>query len=437
MTNSTSETTLVPSKPFKDRILERTVGACTLYMLPVDVEHVISFRGAFMSNPVFSNGDDLRQGIVVSLLDKGSKKRNRFELADVLENRGAQVNFYNGGIGVGFSGRCLRKDLGDVMGVMAEQVKEPLLDQDEFQKARLQVAASIQRSLERTSAQAYSALCRHIYTPSHPNYSIESEEELRLLSEITLDSLHQYHEEHFGARDLVLVVVGDFDPDEVTRYVEAYVGSWKSHTSEPVYDISSPLTKPEESRLFMTEKSSIDVRMGHGVEIRMNDQDYIPLYLGNYILGGNFSSRLMDVIRDEMGLTYGIRSSLIGISRYYEGHWQISVTLSQDKLDKGIEATKQLVADYIETGATEDELEEKKTTIVGTFNVELATTRGLASNILRGVQNGFGTGYIDEFPRRINEVTLKEVNESFSKHVDVERSHLSMAGTIPTTTAVR
>lgn len=431
MTDKTSLDSLTDTRSFQSRIIETAVGPCTLYMLPVEVENVVSWRGAFMSNPVFPNGDDLRQGLVVSMLDKGTKKRDRFQIADVLENRGAQLSYQNGGVGVGFSGRCLKADVGEVMGIMAEQLFEPAFDEQEFQKAGMRVAASIQRSMERTGTLAYSALCRNIYTPAHPNFTHPPEEELKILSGITLDSLKSYHDAHFGANQLVLVVVGDIDPDEITKVVQSTLGGWKAHTAPAVYDVDANFASPVVEKVPMEDKSSIDVRLGHAIELRMNHEGYVPLYLGNFMLGGNFSSRLMDIVRDQKGLTYGIRSSLIGISKYYEGHWQVGVTLSADKLDEGIEATKEVIKDYVNEGASQAELDQKKTTIIGTFKVELATTGGLAGNILRGVQNGFGTSYLDDFPRRVAEVTLKEVNNSVSQHLQLDKAHLSMAGTIP------
>lgn len=431
MTDKTSLDIRPDTRSFQSKIIETAVGPCSLYMLPVEVENVVSWRGAFMSNPVFPNGDDLRQGLVVSMLDKGTKKRDRFQIADVLENRGAQLNYHNGGVGVGFSGRCLKRDVREVMGIMAEQLFEPAFDEQEFQKAGMRVAASIQRSMERTGTLAYSALCRNIYTPAHPNFTHTPEEELKLLSAISLDSLKSYHKNHFGANELVLVVVGDIDPEEIAKVVESTMGSWDRHSSLAQYDVAASFSDPVIEKVQMDDKSSLDVRLGHAIELRMNHDGYVPLYLGNFVLGGNFSSRLMDIVRDQKGLTYGIRSSLVGISKYYEGHWQVSVTLSTDKLDEGIEATKEVIQDYIDKGASEAELNQKKTTIVGTFKVELATTGGLASNILRGVQNGFGTAYLDEFPTRVTEATLQEVNNSVRQHLHLDKAHLAMAGTLP------
>lgn len=431
MPEQPAETRLVDPAHFESRIIETKVGSCSLYMLPVAVDNVVSWRGSFKSNPVFTERQDLLQNLVVSLLDKGTKRRDRFVIANVLENRGAQLSFLNGAIGVGFSGRCLKKDLTEVMAVMAEQLKEPSMEEDEFQKARMRVVASIRRSLERTGAQAYMALCRQIYGAAHPNYTLKPEEELEKLAQVTLDSLHQYHAEHFGANDLAMVVVGDIDPDEITRTVAEQLGAWAPHDSPPAYEVSTREQPPDEMVITMPDKSSIDVRIGHGLEVRMNDDEYVPLYLGNFILGGNFSSRLMDIIRDEMGLTYGIKSNLMGISRHYEGHWQVSVTLSPDKLEQGVQATKKLIEEYIDQGATQKELDEKKTTIIGSFNVELATTSGLARKILRGVKNGFGVGYLDEFPARIERTTLDEVNDELARHLDLDRVHTAIAGVSP------
>ena len=431
MTEGNAVDSLVDTLTFKQRIIETQIGACSLYMLPVAVDNVVSWRGAFMSNPVFPDGDDLRQGLVVSMLDKGTKKRNRFQIADILENKGAQINYHNGGIGVGFSGRCLKRDVDEVMGVMAEQLLEPAFDEQEFQKAGMRVAASIQRSMERTGAQAYSALCRNIYTQAHPNFTHMPEEELKILSGITLDSLVAYHNQHFGANQFALVVVGDIDPDKIAKIVGSTLGTWKAHSAPELYDVSANFADPVIEKVPMDDKSSIDVRLGHAIELRLNQEGYVPLYLGNFMLGGNFSSRLMDIVRDQKGLTYGIRSNLAGISRFYEGHWQVSVTLSTDKLDEGIKATQEVIQEYVDKGATEEELMQKKTTIIGTFKVELATTGGLASNILRGVQNGFGTDYLDDFPIRVKQSTLSEVNESIRKHIKLDRAHMAMAGTLP------
>jgi predicted Zn-dependent peptidase len=171
--------------------------------------------------------------------------------------------------------------------------------------------------------------------------------------------------------------------------------------------------------------------MGHPISVRRDDDEYLPLYVANYILGGNFSARLMATIRDEMGLTYGINSSLSGISTRYDGHWQVGVTLSQENLERGVEATRAEVQRFVDDGVTGDELAAKKTTITGSYTVGLATTKRLARSILTNAERGFDVDYLDRFPQLIEALTLAEINETVQRHFDPSRFHTAMAGTVP------
>ncbi|MEX1055030.1 MAG: insulinase family protein, partial [Rhodothermales bacterium] len=225
--------------------------------------------------------------------------------------------------------------------------------------------------------------------------------------------------------------VGDIDEEEIEASVAENFADWPEHATPARFAEGSERRVSQHTIIPIPEKQNVDVRLGHGVPIRRGDEDYIPLYLGNYILGGNFSARLMQIIRDEMGLTYGIRSGLYGISADYTGHWQVAVTLSQENVARGSEETVRVVRRFIEEGATDEELSDKKTTIVGSFKVGLATTGGLASTLLKNAERGFDVGYLDRFPLEVDSVTLEQTNEVLSRHLHPDEMHVAMAGMVP------
>ena len=152
---------------FQDRIEEHTIGAGRLFTLKTGIDDVVSWRGVIVANPVFERGDELLMHLLVGLLDKGTKQRDRFAIADVLENRGAQLGYYVSGLRIGFSGRALKRDVPTVLGVMAEQLQEPLFDSDEFEKARQRMLASVRRGMESTGHQAAGEILRRLYPPAH------------------------------------------------------------------------------------------------------------------------------------------------------------------------------------------------------------------------------------------------------------------------------
>ena len=152
--------------------------------------------------------------------------------------------------------------------------------------------------------------------------------------------------------------------------------------------------------------------------------------LGIYILGGNFSARLMQTVRDKQGLTYGIGSSISGVSFGADGYWNIWGTFSPDILKKGIEATKEQVDLWFNKGVTEDELSAKKTTISGSYKVSMDSTAGLAAKILSNAEHGRELSYLDEYPKIIESISLSEVNRAIKKYDNPNKLYLVAAGTL-------
>lgn len=422
---------LTAEVPFAERVEERVVGPCRVFVLKTPTPGIVSWRGSFAAHPDFAAGDELVQVLTVELLDKGTAHRDRFELAEVLENRGAHLSFSSNGRYVGFEGQALRDDLPAVLDVMAEQLRVPLFDADEFEKARAQVLAGLQRGLENTGSQASGALSRRIYGPAHPNYSAPTRHSIERLAAFTPEQVRAYHAAHFGSNDLLLVLVGDVEADAVETAVRAAFGDWGPHDAPPAFETAADPQPPGTTDVPIPDKMNVDVRLGHALPVRRDDDDYLPLFLATFLLGGNFSSRLMTTVRDEMGLTYGIRAGLSGLSTDYDGHLQISVTLSQENIERGTAATRAEVQRLVEEGTTDDELSDTKTTVQGSYLVGLATTQGLAATLHRNARRGFDVAYLDRYPHLVEAVTRDRLDAVVRQHLRPDALQCARAGMLP------
>lgn len=416
---------------YADRVHDRPVGPCRLLTLQMPVDNFVSWRGSFRTHPDLGAHDDLVQRLMVSMLDKGTDTHDRFELAAVLEECGAQLSLSSDGLYVDVSGQSLTGDLPTVLDVCADMVQTPSFPESEYPKVQAQTLAEVQRSMQDTAPHASRALMQRLFSVDHPNYSRPFEGELERLQQATRADVKTYHHEHVTPHAFTLVVAGDLEHDAVETAVRGAFASWKGTAPDPTHATRATACAPGTATVPMADRDNIDVRMGHALTLRRDDDAYLPLYLGNYILGGNFSARLMNTVRDEMGLTYGIRSGLSGISTEYDGSWTIGVTLSTEALQQGLDATRQVVRDFVEGGVTEDELDAKKTTITGSYKVGLATTKRVAQSLLTNAERGFPVSYLDEFPERIQAVTLDEVNDAIQTHFDPDALHTAMAGSVP------
>ena len=425
-----------PSRPLTEtalasRVHEATGGPARPFLLPTGVRDVVSFRGSFESGPDLARADDLVQSLVANLLDKGTRRRGRFEIAEDLEGRGAQVSFYSDGLRVGFSGRALRADLDHVLGVVAEELREPAFDDAEVEKAVTRAVAGARRSRESTSAQAGGALARRLFGPAHPDYVLDPEDEIARLEAVGADDVRAYHEAHFGSTDLVVAVVGDIDPATTAAAAEAAFGGWAPTPSAPAFEAEARPAPPGRAAVDMADRRNLDVRLGHPTALRRDADDYMATYAGVFALGGNFSGRLMQTVRDEQGLTYGIGASLGAVSTRHDGRFQISVTLSQDALDRGVAATRAEVAAFVEEGVSDAALGQTRTTLAGQHVVSLATTGGAAARLLINAERGFDIGYLDRYPSLVGALTTGEVNAAVRRHVRPADLHEAVAGTLP------
>ncbi|HUR59363.1 MAG TPA: insulinase family protein, partial [Opitutaceae bacterium] len=187
-------------------------------------------------------------------------------------------------------------------------------------------------------------------------------------------------------------------------------------------------------KVQMPGKTSVSFVIGQPSRLRYADDGYQALNMATAVLGGGFfSARLLDIIRNREGLTYGIGASLSG-DTYSDGAWQISGTFAPELLEKGVASTLRELHRFAREGLTAEELATFKVTLTGSYQVQLSTTGGVATALLHAVQRGYGPEWIDEFPRRIQSLVLGDVNAAIKKHLDVDKTVSVLAGTIPADT---
>lgn len=414
-----------------DRTLDVAAGPARLLLLPTDVRDVVSFRGSFAPAPDLGENEDVTQSLVADLLDKGTRHRDRFAVAEALEDRGAVVSFFSDGLRMGFSGKCLRDDLTDVLALTAEQLRDPLFDDDEVAKAIVRAVAGVRRARESTGSQASGALARRLYGPAHPNYALVPDDEEALLESLTPDALRAYHEAHVRPDDLTIVVVGDVPVEAATAASEVAFDGWEPHGLTARFDPEAVPEAPGRTVVAMADRANLDVRIGHAVALRRDSPDFLPTYAGVFALGGNFSSRLMQTVRDERGLTYGIGASLGAPAIEHDGHVRVSVTLSQESLERGIEATLAEVRGFVEEGVSAETLAQTQTTLAGQHVVSMAATGGAAARLLINAERGFDVGYLDRYPDLVHALTVAEVDEAVRRHLRPDDLHVAIAGTPP------
>lgn len=402
--------------------------------MQTEIADVVTIHGSLLGGDLFSpQSNSIVAEMTASMLDEGSIHRDKFAVSDILEGVGASLSFWTGTYRVRFAGRCLSKDVPLVIELLGEQLRFPAMKAADLEFAKKRRIGELKKSKEDTGTRAMAAFLKELYPENHPNFFIPLDRRIDDAKRVKAVDLEKFHHECYGPGNLTIVAVGDVD----RRILEDAAGKafvdWKMsplsiQTNSPVRAKDRKASQTQV--VTMKEKSSVDVIMGQPIGIDREHEDFYPLMVGNFVLGGNFSSRLMATVRDEEGLTYGTGSAIAGVDNGNDGFWYVSGTYSPHLVERGLESTMEQIEGWISGGVTKAELEVKKTTITGSYRVTLATTNGLASRILVIVERGKELTYIDEYPDRINAVTHEKANEAIKKYCHPGKLVTVIAGSV-------
>lgn len=432
-TSTSSPKTTSDSALIAPKIQRRKIANVDVLTLKTPIRDVVTLRGVLGAGDVFNPNDNSAiADLTAGMLDKGTQQRDKFALAGLLEQVGATVSFSTGTHTLNLSAKCLRKDLPLVLSLIAEQLRTPRFDPAEFAKLKQQLIGRYKRAMEDTDFRASRAFELSIFPAGHPNRPPTHEQYLKDVESATLEQLKAFHAAHYGPAAARLVLVGDVDDAAIDRALTEHFANWSGGKPIPAVATKAPvLPAGRTEKVQMPGKTSVSVVIGQPSALRYADRDYQPLNMATSVLGsGFFSARLLDIIRNREGLTYGIGSRLEN-DTYADGSWSIQGTFAPDLLDKGLASTLRELKRFHDEGLTADELETFKVTLTGSYKVALATTNGLASAILNATQRGYGPEWVDEFPRRVQALTLPEVNAAIKKYVNPDKMVTVLAGTLP------
>jgi zinc protease len=423
----------VQSQPFLERIKRvKMSNGAVLLTLERRTTPTVAITGTLMAGDYLDPKDKPYLAFIVAeMLDKGTARLNKLQIARELENIGASLEFDTTVFTLAFSGRCLSRDAEKVLNLLAEQLRQPSFPTEELEKLKVQVVAQLRQSSEDTFTRAYERLTQTVYSPDSPFYRHSIDTLIKSVESITIKDVERFYKTNYGGSSLILSIVGDIDSQSIAQIAGKQFESWNGGSEKKVEVRETVLQRSGRRELVaMKDKASADIFIGHAGGLRRNSADYYAAMLANNALGqSTLSSRLGLQVRDTEGLTYDI------ISRFYEtgfadGPWAVSVSVNPENIDKAIESSLKVVRDYIKNGINEKELEESKGSLIGSFKVSLSTSTGIATRLLEMELYNLGLNYLDRYPQLIQSLTKAQVDEAIRKYFHPDRAMVVIAGEV-------
>lgn len=368
-----------------------------------------------------------------AMLSRGTAKRTRAELRDELDRLRANVGVSSEGASID----TIRANLPGALAVAAEMLRQPAFPEKEFDQVKRQVLTSI--DTQRTDPQSLASLSigRHLnpYPPEHWFYTPTLDERSERTRAATLEDARRCHVDLVGASHSELVVVGDFDPDEVAALAEKLFGDWKSPAPYARIPQRHFQVEPVDRTIETPDKANAVYRAGLNLRLRDDHPDFPALVLGNYLLGGTSDARLPRRIREKEGLSYSVGSWLSASSQDEVGEFGVYAIYAPQNRTRLEQAVREEIGRALADGFGKDEFENARRGLLEARKVARNTDSTLAARLLSYAAIGRTFEWDKAFESRIASLTPEEVRDALRRHLTVEKISTVKAGDFGRTAA--
>lgn len=287
------------------------------------------------------------------MLDEGAAKRGSLDIARDIDLLGASLMTHVYADYSVVSVESLQKNIAAASEIFADVVMKPTFSPTEWARTQALLIADL-KSRDKDPGEVSDVVAlRTLFGANHP-YGHPSEGTVESVGRFGLADAKRFYATHWQPGHATLVVAGDITKDELDAMLSKTFAEWKPSAASfpPPVSASEPTKK---RRIVVVDRAdapqSVVTLLRPG--IRASDADAAVLGRANIPLGGSFTSRLNQDLREERGLTYGAKSR-VGFSK----HRGMIAAQAAVFVDKTGEALKAMLADveaYAASGPTEEE----------------------------------------------------------------------------------
>ena len=369
---------------------------------------VIAVEIAFKSGA--SQDPDGKAGLVnlmATLLDEGAGDMSADAFQERLEEKAIELSFGSNRDSVTASLRTLPENLDEAFRLLTAALAEPRFEESVVERMRGQLAAQIRRSTLDPDDLAGRTFFAEAF-PDHP-YGRPPRGTVESLSGLTRDDLVGAHR-RIVARDNVFIgAVGAVSAERLAGLLGTLLAGLSERSQlQPVATVQPQgAGRTEVITLDVPQSSIIFGRPG---PLR-NDDDFIPAYVVNHILGGgSFSSRLFTEVREKRGLAYSVYSYL---SPYdHAGLMLGGVATRNDRAGQSIDLIQSEIRRIADEGPTAAELESAKKYLMGSYALRFDTSTKIANQLVQLQLDELGIDYVSRRNALVAAVSTEDVKSA-------------------------
>ncbi|MFZ1080923.1 MAG: pitrilysin family protein [Candidatus Kryptoniota bacterium] len=362
--------------------------------------------------------------VTSELITKGTKKRSAVKIAE-------EIDFLGGSLSTNASWDAsqvfvsiLKNHLDAAFDVLHDIVINPTFPQVEIERVKIQRLASIQQLKADAGYLADTRFAAVVFR-DHPYGNPHGGTE-QSMNTMTRKDFMDFHNNYYVPGNSFIVFAGDITSKEAEKYVKKYFLGWKGKKKD--FAVPPMPSDGYERKVVIVDKPAAvqsALRIG-GVGIARNDRNYIKVMVMNTLLGGYFSSRINQNLREAHGYTYGGRSGFD--ARALPGFFEVSADVRNEVTSETIEEVFKELSRIRDTVPSKDEMVMVKNYLVGLFPIQLETPQQVAARVISIELYHLPKTYYNKYRGNIRRLTAKDIRTTARRYIKPEKLYVVLSG---------
>lgn len=383
-------------------------------------------------------GREAQLELLGPMLLRGTRARSRQQILDRLDELHASLDIESTGSqkldqGVWISGTATRENLPALIDLVAELVRDSTFPPTEFEEARKEKLAEREQQLRDPLAQAATTLTRLVmpYPAGDPRYVPTIDEQITRLKTVRPDDVARLHRELVGGESGHLALVGDFDPAEVTRQLQARLGDLRSQKGFVRLPRPFHATAAGLHRIHTPDRQSAVSALVVPLPLSQADSDWPLISMWQEVLGGGSTSRLWQRVREREGLSYSVYSEVTA-SHFERAGFLIALsTVAPQNAQRALDAMTEELGALLEKPPTEAELTRVKQGLEHDSRAQLGDDSSVVELLLTLGAEGRTLADEEAQLKRALAVPAADALTAARRYVDRSRMVRLLAGDLP------
>lgn len=252
-----------------------------------------------------------RTRLMASMLSEGTGDLDGAAFAARMQELGASFNAGTDVEGFTVSLSSLKKNLDEAFGLAAKAVRSPRMNESDFNRVKEVRLSAIRQENEEPRAVAPKVSAAQLYGPATA-YGTPLGGTAKSVEPLKLSDIQRAHGKATGGK-LTIVLAGDIKESEARTLLEKHLNGWQRpapDTADQGGEVRKADANGKGPSVFIVHRPGAVQTMVHlrAPSVPVSDPQAIRLRAMNTALGGSFTSRLNNNLRETNGWTYGART---------------------------------------------------------------------------------------------------------------------------------